>query len=945
MLPVTGGIELAMSQFYGSHAAMWRRRLAPAIPLTIRGNIFAAFAAMTTITAILGLYATLTIRRSADLVVGTYDRSLMSISFARAAAADFAGLQLASGPRSSATRNSAAGQMPAGLVQTTMEDLRIAAERAQSSRALGAADDTQSAIQRWLQLRSEAGQVTARPMLVADMDHAAQEVERQIDRLINLTAGDGFIYRQKALASIRAAARLNGFATFLALVLSITVTILLARRIVGPVMAASAVAERIAHGELEVDVPRGRPDELGRLLDAMAIMRDSIQTAMAAEVAQRRSAERHLVDAIESSREGVMLLDAENRLVVANSQAVALLGDSQSLQIGDAMTSLPDASSGAEELLVNNRWLRLSRSRTQDGGVVAICSDITATKQRESALQTSNLCLDAALSNMSQGLCLFDADHRLRIANRRFYEIFRIPPERVQPGSTLRAVLECSVAAGNYAGRTIDEIYTTRLAVIARNDSGPHLEQLSDGRVISVLRGRLSDGGWVTTFEDVTERRRVEAEILHLASHDPLTGLPNRLLFRQRLEHALALLQRGTSFAVHCLDLDGFKDVNDTLGHAVGDTLLRAVADRFAACARDVDTVARLGGDEFAVIQIGIGSSDDAAVLAARMIAALRAPFELGEHRVTVGASAGIAIPPQGGGTCEALLQSADLALYRAKDERGGSFLFFEPKMAEQLQIRKTIEADLRYAIERDELELHFQPLIDLETNDVTAVEALLRWNHPTRGIIGPGEFIPIAEESGLIIALGEWVLHMACREASRWTDRVRVAVNVSPVQFRSADLLQAISDALDSSQLPASRLEIEITESILLHENEATLATLRRIQEIGVRVSLDDFGTGYSSLSYLRRFPFDKIKIDQSFVRDLFSKDESASIIRAVTGLARSLGIRVTAEGVETNAQLARLRAEGCTEVQGYLLSKPLAARDISNLIHTWNGLILEMA
>ena len=420
------------------------------------------------------------------------------------------------------------------------------------------------------------------------------------------------------------------------------------------------------------------------------------------------------------------------------------------------------------------------------------------------------------------------------------------------------------------------------------------------------------------------------ARVAFLAHHDALTGLPNRILFNDRLQSALAQLDRGPPFAVLCLDLDRFKAVNDTLGHPVGDLLLRAVADRICACVRNGDTVARLGGDEFAVVGLNLSSDPDAAEIAERVIKSLNEPFNLDGHVVSIGCSIGIATAPRHGSFADKLLKNADTALYRAKTEGRNIFRFFETGMDLELQLQRELEVDMRRAIAAREFELHYQPLITVATMKISGFEALMRWRHAERGMISPGDFIPVAEETGLIVPLGEFALMQACQDAMQWPDSVRVSVNLSPMQFKDANLLQVVLRALEISRLPPRRLELEITESVLLHHSDATLALLRDLRQRGVRISMDDFGTGYSSLSYISRFPFDKIKIDQSFVRDLTTSESAVAIVRAVTGLSGSLGVITTAEGVETDQQFKLLVAEGCTEVQGYLFGRPAPASQV---------------
>jgi diguanylate cyclase (GGDEF)-like protein len=472
------------------------------------------------------------------------------------------------------------------------------------------------------------------------------------------------------------------------------------------------------------------------------------------------------------------------------------------------------------------------------------------------------------------------------------------------------------------------------MALVTQRHAGMQMQELNDGRVVAISHEPMEDGGWVATYEDVTERRRAEARISFMARHDALTNLPNRVLFRECLDQALSRFGRGNGFALLIIDLDHFKNVNDTLGHPIGDRLLLAVAERLQACVRETDTVARVGGDEFAVVQTGVARPDDAAELAGRIVRVLGEPFELDEHQLLIGASLGIAVAGTDGTSADTLMKNADLALYRAKLDGRGAFRCFEPEMDARLRERRALELDLRRAVTDNEFELYFQPLIDLRTDRLAGFEALIRWRHPSRGMVSPSEFIPIAEETGLIVQIGEWVVRHACMEANAWPDPLKVAVNLSPVQFKSPRLVTSVSEALDASGLPATRLELEITESVLLAENDASLATLRRLRNLGAHICMDDFGTGYSSLSYLRSFPFDKIKIDQSFVRDLDTEQDTRAIVRAIISLAKSLGMRVLAEGVETTEQLERLRVEGCNEVQGYLFSTPRPRGEISTLI-----------
>ncbi|MGH6868197.1 MAG: putative bifunctional diguanylate cyclase/phosphodiesterase, partial [Methylocella sp.] len=434
---------------------------------------------------------------------------------------------------------------------------------------------------------------------------------------------------------------------------------------------------------------------------------------------------------------------------------------------------------------------------------------------------------------------------------------------------------------------------------------------------------------------DVTAKRQAEARIAHMAHHDALTGLPNRVLFHECLEETLLRVRRDREpLAVLYLDLDQFKNVNDGLGHPAGDKLLVAAADRLRACLRVSDTVARFGGDEFAVLQIGLAGPHEAGALAERIVTLLSEPYDIDGQPVVIGASVGIALAPADGETAEQLLGNADIALYQAKMDGRRTFCFFQPGMGSSLRAHCALGLDLRKALAAGELEVYYQPLVTLETGVISGFEALLRWHHPLRGMVAPVQFIPLAEETGLIVPIGEWVLRQACAEAAGWPDNLKVAVNLSPVQFKKGNLPQLVFATLASSGLPAARLELEITESLFLANSETNLATLRSLRALGVSIAMDDFGTGYSGLSYLRAFPFDKIKIDRSFISELSESADCMAIIRAITDLGSNLGIPTLAEGVETKKQLSWLREAGCTEMQGFLFSRPVRACEIAELL-----------
>ncbi|MGX1324169.1 diguanylate cyclase (GGDEF)-like protein [Bradyrhizobium sp. USDA 377] len=552
-------------------------------------------------------------------------------------------------------------------------------------------------------------------------------------------------------------------------------------------------------------------------------------------------------------------------------------------------------------------------------------------RRAKGELGRQQLVLDSALENMSQGLCMFDADGKIILFNERYASMLR-RTDIALTGRLLVDVLREEQAKGQWLGDA-DQFFA-RLVADAREGRTTTDVVNRFGRSIRVVNQPMQGGGWVATFEDITEWLEAQAKISHMARHDALTGLPNRVLFHEELEQGLHRAKSDDQLAVLCLDLDHFKDINDSLGHPIGDALLKEVGRRLKTTVGEHDTVARLGGDEFAVVQIGRSEEAAARSLAGRLVEVISAPYEIDDHQIVIGVSIGISLSPQDGSNPDELLKNADLALYRAKADGRGTYRFFETGMDARAQARRLLEMDLRAALQRDEFLPYYQPIRDVASGRVVAFEALLRWNHPQRGLIAPISFIPLAEETGLIVQLGEFVLRSACTDAASWPDDIDVAVNLSPVQFKSPNLIASVTAALAASGLEAHRLELEITESVLLQNSEATLTTLHELRAMGVRISLDDFGTGYSSLSYLRSFPFDKIKIDRSFVSELATREDSMAIIRAVTGLGRSLGIVTTAEGVENDAQLELLRREGCTQAQGYLFSKPRPASDVAMML-----------
>ena len=601
----------------------------------------------------------------------------------------------------------------------------------------------------------------------------------------------------------------------------------------------------------------------------------------------------------------------------------------------------------SQETLARGRTIETAHIYSPGLGWVVTHEDVTdelarseIVQRRKAELERQNIRLDAAVNNISQGLCMFDPHGRLVICNQPYARIYKLTEEQVRPGTHIESILGQLFDNGMHSAKagSREEYIRWRHEVIAKGEHEKAVIEFA-GRVILMQHHPMKDGGFVSTHEDITEQRQTEARIRHLARHDALTDLPNRIQFLEEMALAEAALARGERIAVLWIDLDHFKAVNDTLGHAIGDALLKQVSARLWGTTRESDVLARLGGDEFSLLLKPIEGPREAAAVAERIVKAIAAPFQIGGHQVIISASVGIAMAPGDGTTTDALMKNADLAAYRAKAEGRSTYHFFEPGMDAALQRRRVIESGLRTALGNGEFQLAFQPLVGLAQNRVTCFEALLRWDHPERGAISPVEFIPVAEDTGLIVSIGEWALREACRAATSWPSNVRVAVNLSPVQFKNRRLFETVQAALGQSGLAPERLELEITESLLLNDSDETLDTLHRLRRLGIRFALDDFGTGYSSLSYLRSFPFDKIKIDRSFMRDLSRKGDSLAIMRAIIGLGHSLGMSLTAEGVETVDQLQAMHELGCNEVQGYLVSPPMPAPAVATLLDSTGG------
>ncbi|WP_196260256.1 putative bifunctional diguanylate cyclase/phosphodiesterase [Pelagibacterium limicola] len=559
-------------------------------------------------------------------------------------------------------------------------------------------------------------------------------------------------------------------------------------------------------------------------------------------------------------------------------------------------------------------------------------ADMMAESKRELARQYG--LLDAAINNISHGLSMFDKDFRLMASNAEFARMYALPPELTRPGTAFRDILEYRRKVGRHAPEDIDAYIAERRRVMRNGRFVNEIAKMADGTYISFRHQPLEGGGMVTTHEDITGQLATEAQMRHLATHDALTDLPNRALFREDVEQSCAGLGSGRSFSLLLVNLDNFKFVNDSEGHETGDKVLQAVASRLKETVGGEGLVARLGGDEFAVLAPGISDPAAVADLARTILTGLDAPFRFGRKPVRLRASVGMAVAPGDGQNADTLMSNADLALIKAKEEEPGTYRFFESGMDAKFRRRRLLETGLRDALSNKELALHFQPLISALTGAVVCAEALLRWDHPELGSIAPAEFIPVAEDTGLIVPLGAWVIETACHTAAGWAEDVKVAVNLSPLQFTRAGLLETVWGALMASGLSAGRLELEITESLLLKDSAANIEMLHALRGLGVGIALDDFGTGYSSLSYLRAFPFDKIKIDRSFMTDIAARPENRAILAAMIGLGKSLGMETVVEGIETAEQLSIVTREGCSQIQGFYYSPPVDAETFAGLI-----------
>jgi diguanylate cyclase (GGDEF)-like protein/PAS domain S-box-containing protein len=675
-----------------------------------------------------------------------------------------------------------------------------------------------------------------------------------------------------------------------------------------------------------------------------------------AAIAEARKSHERLREAIDILPQGIVFLDADGRYILWNKKYSEIYSRSSDLfvpgarlqdtiRIGVERGDYPEAigreeewiaerlarlyqpSERHEQVLADGRCILIEERLTEDGGVIGLRVDITELKQREASFR---LLFDS--NPIPMIVCALDDERILGVnaAAVEHYGYSRAEFEKL----TIRSV-QAFESEPPWVGERSSDEQAARTWKHVRADG-----TLIDLAIYSRHLMYGDQPAVLLALMDITERKRAEARLAFMAQHDSLTGLPNRNLLRQNMDEILLHTRRSSDkAAVLVLGIDNFKAVNDSLGHGIGDKLLRAVAKRLRSTLREEDTLARLNSDEFAIVQSGLTRPDDAVLLARRLLEAIGDPYLFDGHSIVIGASIGIAMAPSDGDESEKLLKNADMALSRAKNDSRGTFSFFEAEMDARAQSRRKIEADLRDAIQNDVLRPYYQPLIDLPTGRITGFEALVRWPDPERGMISPAEFIPVAEETGLINGLGGLMLRRACADAALWPEDVRVAVNLSPLQFRTGNLLSIVMDALKQSGLSPKRLELEITETLLLEKSGQVLATLHALRALGVRISMDDFGTGYSSLSYLRSFPFDKIKIDQSFVRDLAANRDAQAIVRSIISLGVGLGVTITAEGVETEAELNCLRNEGCHEAQGFLFSQARPNAEIVGMLKAQSG------
>jgi diguanylate cyclase (GGDEF)-like protein/PAS domain S-box-containing protein len=636
--------------------------------------------------------------------------------------------------------------------------------------------------------------------------------------------------------------------------------------------------------------------------------------------------------------------------IVAHRKATGNLDIDIDAYIGEFRQELVDTGKNTNTTRFGNgRIVSISNTATAGGGWVGIHEDITERVGDEQALFNQaaelariNLRFDTALGHMTQGLSMFDEHKRLVVWNKRFAELYDVPEKFLKVGTLYEDIIADRFARGVLKASTNPATVKAKVAELSALATNSHrVDELADGRFLLLSRQPMEGGGWLAIMEDITERKRAEAEIVHLARHDVLTGLANRAQFNEKLEEAGKRLKRGgAAVTVMMLDLDRFKAVNDMFGHPAGDQLLVEVGRRLKSALRETDLLARLGGDEFAIIQEGGPSQHEGAIaLALRIVNAISEPFDLNGFEASVGTSIGIAMAPEHGTEPEELLKRADMALYDAKANGRNDYRIFDPGMIDTATSQQSAESELRDAIAHGQFELHYQPVVDIATRLIAGVEALVRWRHPVKGLIAPDQFIPLAESTGLIVPIGEWIMQRACTDAAAWPAHIKLAINISAVQFKKGNLFDVILCALVESGLAPDRLELEITETSLLENQEAHLVTIRQLKNLGISLALDDFGTGYSSVTYLTNFPFDKIKIDRAFTRGVLDRRDCAAVVSSVLALAQGLGTITTAEGVETEQQFEFMRQAGVDLAQGFLFSRPVPASQLDFTVRYPSG------
>jgi diguanylate cyclase (GGDEF)-like protein len=693
----------------------------------------------------------------------------------------------------------------------------------------------------------------------------------------------------------------------------------------------TAIALFRADGMLLARYPNA-DGEIGKIIDDGRIAKRLAESGADSEVAVLTSR----IDVTERIVAAHRLRHYPVLVAVSTSTASVLAAwRKQAIYLGGVAGALELVLAGMGVLMVqqsrSQRLLARARAARRDAEARLALGQERERADRELHIQAARF--GAALGNMSEVLCMFDAGGSLLVGNDRLAALLGLPASSIAPGTTIDDMRALPTAKSGLPPNDLEDLHSLIMRLKSRDKRAAHALDMADGRRLAVNFAPMENAGWLVTLEDITRQRLVEAKIAHMAHHDALTGLPNRVLFHIRLDEAVARSRRGERCAVLYLDLDHFKAVNDTLGHPTGDALLREVTQRLKSQVRDVDTVARLGGDEFAIVQL-INDPADSSAVAMRLIEAVSAPYEFNGNRVVIGTSVGIAIVPDDGEDVDDIMKNADMALYRSKADGRGRYQFFEPEMNARMQARRKLDLDLRNALADGEFRVFYQPVINLATGAVSGFEALVRWLHPERGMVSPADFIPLAEEIGLIVPLGVWVLRQACADAATWPGDIKVAVNLSPVQFGSDTLLEDVAAALADSGLKPRNLELEITETAMLADTDAVLAILHQLRDLGLGIALDDFGTGYSSLSYLQRFPFNKVKIDRSFVAKLGQGGDTDTIVAAVIDLCSRLRMVTTGEGVEAPAQLNRLAALRCAEGQGYLFSRPVPAAEVAALL-----------